>query len=98
MTTDVSSPTVDTTSGTVRGARRRDVEVYKGIPYDATTGGAPPLGRAGAAAPPGGARPGRPRGSGAPEPAPPWSGVRDALAYGPSCPQPPLTGLLSGEA
>jgi para-nitrobenzyl esterase len=33
----------------------------------------------------------------APQPAPPWPGVRDALAYGPACPQQPVTGVLALE-
>jgi para-nitrobenzyl esterase len=57
----------DTAAGRVRGAAVGGVNVFKGIPYGGSTGGAnrfmlPP----------------------APTP---WTGVRDALAFGPSAPQ-----------
>jgi para-nitrobenzyl esterase len=58
---------VRTRSGRVRGTIEKGVQVFRGIPYGAPTGGA---GRF--------AAPARPAS---------WSGIRDATAFGPSCPQ-----------
>jgi para-nitrobenzyl esterase len=55
------SPTVEITSGKLRGASSAGIYSFKGIPYGASTAG---------------------RGRFmSPEPPPPWTGVRDALAY-----------------
>jgi para-nitrobenzyl esterase len=63
-----SDVVVETTRGKLRGASVRGVNVFKGVPYAASTAGQnrflPP------------------------QPVAPWSGVRDALEYGSSAPQP----------
>lgn len=73
-----TGPVATTRQGEVRGTLDEGINVFKGIPYGAPTGGAnrfmPPR-----------------------EPAS-WKGVREALKYGPSCPQldPPPAGQPFG--
>jgi para-nitrobenzyl esterase len=61
------SPIVETSTGRVQGVMEAGVNVFRGIPYGAPTGG-----------------PNRFR---APQPVTAWTGVREALAYGPTAAQ-----------
>lgn len=64
------TPIVTTTLGQVRGRLEgKDVNVFRGIPYAASTAGDNRF---------------KP-----PQPREPWTGVLEATAYGPGCPQPP---------
>jgi para-nitrobenzyl esterase len=69
---DVAAVTATTSAGNVRGTLLEGINIFKGIPYGATTAGKnrfmPPI-----------------------KPAP-WTGTRDALAYGPTAPQAPGNG------
>ncbi len=62
-----AAPIADTATGKVRGGRDGRINVFKGIPYGASTGGANRF---------------RP-----PQPAAPWTSVREATAFVPMCPQ-----------
>jgi para-nitrobenzyl esterase len=61
---DVDHTTVEIAQGRLRGVRKGDVHVFKGVPC-----GASPAGSARFQAP---------------RPAAPWSGIREAIEYGPS--------------
>lgn len=75
---ETSAPIATTRFGDVRGAVEEGIQIFKGIPYGAPTGG-------------------RNRFM-PPQPPKAWKGVRDALAYGPACPQvaPPPAGQPFG--
>lgn len=66
-------PVIETIVGKVRGTERDGIQIFKGVPYGASTAGANRF---------------QP-----PRPADPWTGIRDALAFGPQCPVTPASAL-----
>jgi len=75
------SPVVETDKGKIRGYVNKGINVFKGVPYGASTAGKNRF---------------RP-----PQPAEPWTGVREALEFGHSTPQsldPQTGGLGKGQS
>ncbi|WP_434442943.1 carboxylesterase family protein [Lentzea sp. E54] len=80
---------VRVTAGTVRGAVESGSAVFRGIPF-----AAPPVGEHRFAAPhPVAAPPVGEHRFAAPHPVAAWTGVREALAFGPPPPQPSVFGM-----